>query len=270
MIGRIFRALGSLRLSLILFFLLSLNLLVGYFCLEGNTVIFFPLNEVGLMSWLGTYGLQNLSYTFWIYLLLPLLSLLAINTLVCTLIKLKGLAQKKGLRLGHFATRLSLLIHLIHLAVILMLAGYLVSYTLGETRQGLVLAPGKEVSLGEEGIMLRLDAMELIPYEADRIASFTDRNLNVAATVTVSGPGLVEKQLGLGINRPALVAGRLLLLERFNPKYQGGMSNAPYLVITVRKDYGGFISLAGMLAFSLGLMGYLYHRTPAIQRRRKP
>ncbi len=268
MLSELWKAMGSVQLSIVLFGLLFIDLCIGYLCLEGRTTIFQPLNDVGLWRWLKTYGQHNLAYTGWFYVLLPLLFLLAINTLSCTITKLTHLFRHPGRWWRKSGTRLTLSIHLMHLAVIVMLAGYLTSYTMGEVQQAVPLPLGKTLTLTDKKLRVTLKTLELIPYEADRLASFSNRYIDAHAWLTVSGPGNTQQQIMVGMNRPAWVQGYLFLMNRFNPRYIGGMSSARYIVLDIRKDYGGIITLSGMAGFILGLLGYLLHRTPFVQRRR--
>ncbi len=63
--------LGSLKLSVWVFGLLTLDLLVGYICVEGRVPLFQAMNSVGLVRWLQTYGQSNPVLTAWLVVLIP-------------------------------------------------------------------------------------------------------------------------------------------------------------------------------------------------------
>ena len=265
---RVWNRLGSLRLSIWLFALLAVDLCIGYLCLEGRTVVFQPMNDVGLVQWLKTYGVNQLSVTAWFFLLLPLLLALAVNTLICTTSKLYSLVPKVvncSLNNGY---RLTLSIHLIHLGVVVMLTGYLVSYSLGTVYPSITITLHNQAHIPDSTITLALTELALIPYTSGRIPSFTNRYINAEARILVHSPGKSDHEVAVALNRPAYVQGYTLLLKRFNPGSAGSMSSAKYIVLDIRRDFGGLVTLFGMGGVIAGLLGYLRHRTAAGNGRR--
>lgn len=260
---RVWNRLGSLRLSIWLFVLLALNLSIGYLCLDGRTVVFQPMNDVGLAQWLRTYGVNQFPVTAWFFLLLPLLLVLAVNTLICTTSKLYLLVPNLLSRSFINTFRLTLSIHVIHLGVVVMLAGYLVSYSLGTMYPGITINLHNQADIPGSPMKLSLTELELIPYTSDRISSFTDRYIDAEARILVRSPGKNDHEVVVALNRPGYVQGYTLLLKRFNPGSVGGMRSARYIVLDIRRDFGGIVTLWGMGAFMAGLLGYLIHRTMA-------
>ncbi len=84
---RIWKALGSVDLAVVLLLLLVGDTAVGSLALRFGDNPFRSFNDSGLIDWVQTYGLHNLPETWWFFLLLPLLFLLALNTFVCTTLR---------------------------------------------------------------------------------------------------------------------------------------------------------------------------------------
>jgi hypothetical protein len=253
---RVWRALGSLRLTVIICLLLAVDLVYGYFCLHGRTGLFAPLNEIGLAAWLATYGRFNLVHTAWFILLLGLLLLLGINTFVCTTDRV---ARLVGRRTRYTPRRFFFKFapHIMHYAVILLLCGYLSSYLFSRVLDTRTLLPGTSVSLPGTTARIRLDAFDPVYYSGERLPAFDKRVLKPRAHLLLTRDGKQEKAI-LGLGRPVRFAGYGIFLKAFTPKkLTGGMSRRIRIDVSIRKDPGVPLYLAGMLLFTMGLGLYL-------------
>lgn len=257
----LFRFFTSLHLSVTLFLLLVVDLLFGWYCLEGNTSFYQMMNRTGLVEWLFTFGRSDPFHASWFAVLLVLLFFLAINTLCCTGEKLVRLAKNFRATLQRKSGRFTLSVHFMHLAMVVLLAGYLLSYIFGEVNSS--------VAVGDNGITtvvpgtklwLRLEKMEVIPYSGKGIPAFEGRNIDAEALLSISLKGYGEKVQKISLNRPASFYGWSFFMQTFNPKSGGSMSKNRYVVLDVRRDPGILLTFCGMVAFVLGVFGYLCFR----------
>ncbi len=252
------RFFASLRLTVLLLLLLTLDLVAGWYALGGNASFFEPLNQLGLWHWLSTYGYDNMALAAWFFLLLLLLVCLVVNTLCCTIDRLYRLA---GLFRNASGRRLlfRLSVHLMHLSLVLLLTGYFISYTGATIRPGLVVGEQGRTAVPGTGITLALEAMEMIPYNGDRLPAYQRRYIDASAILRIESADRSESR-EIGINRPASFAGWSFFMQRFNPRSAGGMSAAKYIVVDARRDPGAIPAFCGMAAFMLGLLGYVMLR----------
>lgn len=256
----IFRATASVRLSFYLLLLLTADLIVGYICLHGNSSFFEPMNHVGLRNWLTTYGMANPLLSGWFFVLLLLLFCLVVNTLVCTFDKLYQLFTTLGARISSNSFWLTITVHLMHLAMTMLLIGYLISYCFSTIHNSVTLLENpREATAVDEKLRMELSRIELILYTGDH-DSFTGRYLDARAHLVLRH-GNDCKSAVISINNPASFRGYSFFLQKFNPKYKSGTNMARYVVVDIRRDPGAGLTFAGMVLFIIALTGYLIFRT---------
>ena len=149
---RCWRALGNIRITVIVCFLLTANLGLGYFSLRNNLELFVPMSNLGLSRWINTYGVANPRHAAWFFAMIILLGTLSINTFVCTTERVfQILARRYPVRElpFHFAP------HLMHYAVLIILGGYLCSYLFATSDTGHALRPGQMLRLENGRVTLR-------------------------------------------------------------------------------------------------------------------
>jgi hypothetical protein len=252
----IWRKLGSIYLTVVLCLLLAADLACGYLCLNRRTTLFAPLNDIGLTAWIDTYGRHNLAYTAWFFILLGLLTLLCINTFACTTDHVVGLVRSRA-----SFTRQRLLFkfapHVMHYAMIIILAGYLSSYLFARVLVTRTLVPGTSMILpGTEG-RITFESFDPVYYQGDRLPVFRNRVLRPRARLLLTDGDRHQAALLTG-NRPVRFKGYGIFLKDFAPKEkEGGMDRRVRIDMNIRKDPGVRFSMAGMLLFSAGLGMYL-------------
>jgi hypothetical protein len=255
-IPRVWHALGSIHLTVALCLLLTGDMIYGYFCLHGRSTLFAPLNEVGLTAWLTTYGRYNLSHTLWFIMLLALLLLLGVNTFVCTTERVVGLLKRRA----QYAPRRFLFKfapHLMHYALILLLCGYLSTYLFARVLDTRTLLPGASLNLPGTSAQITFETFDPVYYTGGRLVAFENRVLRPRAHLLLTRNGAQQRAL-LGCNRPVRFAGYGIFLKNFTPKKRsGGMARRTRIDVSIRKDPGVPLYLAGMLLFTIGLAIYL-------------
>lgn len=257
LLNQIWNKLGSIHLTVVLCLLLTADLAWGYLCLNRRVTLFSPLNDIGLAAWLDTYGRHNLAHTAWFFLLLGLLTLLCINTFVCTTERVIWLIRKRerfSLRrlLFKFAP------HVMHYAMIVILAGYLCSYLFSQVLEPRTLVPGKSMTLPGTQAQITFTGMKPVHYKGDGLPAFKNRVLQPNAGLTLINGHRKQSKI-LSINRPVRCEGYNIILKSFSPKKKGGgMSKRVRINLSIRKDPGVRFYLAGVVLFTLGLLIYLF------------
>lgn len=258
--------LGSIHLTVVLCLLLAADLAWGYLCLNRHTALFAPLNDIGLATWLGTYGRHNLAHTAWFFVLLGLLALLCVNTFVCTTQRVLWLVKRRH-RFGPRRLIFKFAPHVMHYAMIVILAGYLCSYLFSQVLDTRALVPGKTMTL--PGTQLQITFTDVSPeyYQGDRLPAFKKRVLHPNAGLLLTD-GHHRQSDVLSLNRPVRFNGYLIVLKSFSPKKAGGsMSRRKRISLCIRKDPGVRLYLAGIVLFTLGLLIYLFDwMTPKKQK----
>lgn len=253
-IRNIWEQTGNVKLTVGLCLALVADLAAGYFRLKGNAHLFAPMSEVGLRQWFATYGRHNLQTTAWFYILLILLAALVVNTFACTTERVIRLARSRPRRLVF-----RLAPHAMHYAVILMLAGYLVSYLASQVVASCVLVPGRAVRVTGTGLRIELRTWRPEYYHYGRMPAYAGRVLRPRAELALSS-GRAEKTAVLEATGPVRFGGYGIFLKNYGPKQKGGMSSGIFLEVTIRRDPGLVFYFAGMSLFALGLVLYLYDR----------
>ncbi len=266
LIQRLVQRLASVRLGITIMLLLAMDVGAGYFFVAGNTVIFEPMNQAGLWPWIATYARGNLIQTGWFIIFLALVAALVVNTLCCTILRLARLWSQRHRRASRFG--FSLATHIMHLGMVVILFGYLASYSLSQVYPARTLVPDKKVRVPGTGLTLALTNMELPYYQGTRLpATFQNRVIRPAVTMQVSR-GSDQRILNLAFNRPGRFQGYTFFLQRFSPRSKGGMSNARYIVVDIRRDPGVPLYFAGIAIFIAGMLGYVWFWLQAGRRTR--
>ncbi len=246
---------SSIQLCIILLLLLTLDLGVGYFCVSGHETLFEPMNRIGLFPWLTTYGRTNFIYTAWFFLFLPILALLVINTLACTIGKLIHLFSRCRLNPTGKRARFSLSIHIMHLGMVIFLLGYLVSYTMAAVYPSITLLPGKKRIVAGTDLSLKL--LEVSPdfYTGTRLTAFAGQSIRPRAEIMTRDHG-GDKHATIAFNCPVRQGKYTVFLSRFSPKSAKTMNPTEYIVVDVRRDPGVTLYFSGLAVFLCGMAGY--------------
>ncbi|MDR1166558.1 MAG: hypothetical protein LBO66_11970 [Deltaproteobacteria bacterium] len=258
---------GSVKLSIVLCFLLALDAALAYPLIRWNLTTFIPLGEIGIFPWLNTYGRYNLGHTFWFFALLVLLALLAVNAFVCATDRLwrSWKQRQRGRGLAFF---LKLGPHVMHYAVLVILLGYLGSYALSESLPGRALTPnGPPLRLPRGQGEVRLEKTAPVAYRGERLEFFRDWLLDPGYELIFDDGAGYVKRAKLAYSVPARFRGYRFYLYDFYPKREeGGSVKLNYVKISIRRDPSAAVYLGGIGLFVGGLL--LYAADVCAKRRR--
>ena len=253
---RLWRALGSIQLTVALCFLLAADLGLGYLSLRENLEIFAPMSNVGLLEWINTYGAANPDHAMWFFAMLALLGGLSVNTFVCTTERV-FLILRQHYALAELPFRLAP--HLMHYAVLIILAGYGCSYLFSTSDTGRALRPGERLQIPgtEAALQFHEFAPELL--KGKRVEAFDGYVIRPNAQLTIHQAGRTTPAV-LNFNEPIHVAGVGIYLAEFQPRKPGGGMGRSYINLILRRDPSAAIYRFGMLVFVLGLALYVFER----------
>ena len=256
-VKKIWKVLGSVRLTTVVLLLLVVDLAGGYLGLKGHENLFKPLNDLGLIEWIKTYGITYASHTAWFFGLLILLFLLAVNTFVCTTNRVFSLAKFHS----RFTSRLRFILkfsaHIMHYALIVILIGYLVSYLYARTYPDMIIVQGQSVRIPHSEIQVQLGSLDVQYYQGSRLKFLNNRAINVQAALRLTA-GQKEVWKAIGINAPFRFKGLSFHLKDFAPQYKSGMKRRLYINLIIKDDPGMMFCFTGTVLFIVGLCMYLY------------
>jgi cytochrome c biogenesis protein ResB len=256
-VKRAYLAAGHLDLAVIICLLLALDTSIAYALIKKHLTTFIPLGEVGLQTWLTTYGRYNLGHTFWFYGLMGGLVLLGLNTFVCTTNRLWAILGPRGRKKGWL---FKLGPHLMHYAVLVMVLGYLGSYTLAQALPGRALIPdGPALKLPGDLGSLTVRVENPVIYKGRRLAFFEDWFLDPGLELILKKPDGSLAQKHVAYNRPARFGDYNFYLADFYPKNtaSAGMGGYKTVKLTIRRDPAAAIYLTGIVIFAAGLALYM-------------
>jgi len=249
--------LGSVHVTVILLLLLVVDVGAGFFSLRSHTILFKPLHDLGIWEWVKTYGTANLSHTAWFFVFLIVLFLLCVNTFVCTTDKVFMLLKNRR----RFPDRIRFILrfspHIIHYALLIILLGYLASYTFTRSDSNRVLLPGKSIQISHFTGRIQLESLNIQYYEGDRLDFFKGRAINADATLVLTDGNQAQTKT-VSINKPVWFKGFSIHLKDFAPRTRSGMKRIHYVTLIIKKDPGVYLYFIGMFLFAVGLFMYLY------------
>lgn len=265
--GRIWKTLGSIHLTMVIIAMMAADLIRGYFMLRDHAHVFHPLNDLGFVKWAATWGRESLNVTAWLFILVGLLALLSLNTFVCTTDRVVALWHHRHRfpSLWRFILRLGP--HIMHYSMLIMFLGYLFSYVFGTSYPTQILLPGRTVTVAATRIGLERLDIKYHPKDAD--SRMAKRAKDVQALLRFTNDDNTEP-IVLGMNRPALFGGLSVHLMDFSPKKQSsGMNRREYISVIVKQDPGTGFYFCGMFLFTIGLLLYVQDkRVPAGHRKK--
>jgi len=183
---------------------------------------------------LRVFFLQPSPWHVWLYLLIPVLLLYALNTLLCTWHSLARLVRSGARAPSAYGPTV------MHLGFLVALAAHGVGGALGGEDRAVVVGPEvTDMGGGWSGQLLDLH-VERLPGGMPK---------QVHARLLLRGPGGEVSDQEVGFNRPASVelGSRLWLLTRFDP-------TRTMVLLRARRAPGNPVALGAVIIFSLGMV----------------
>ena len=258
---------GRADLTFYLLLILVVDLCGGFFTFRAHPELFGPLDRLQLLDWIVTYGRFHLDRTWWFFVFMILMSLLVLNTLVCTYNRVAALVRRRRESPERLDYLLRFSPHLMHLAFVVLLLSMLASYLGGVNLRNNVVRAGGTIALAGTDIKLRLDGIKVDFYQGRRLSFYQGRAMDQDLSLTfIDGRGR-ETTRSLGINRPVWYRGYSVHIKKYQPQSESRAKRPGWANLIVRRDPGVRIFFAGVGLFILGLAGYLVQslrkRSPA-------
>ena len=159
---RLYDILLSVRTAFYLMVAFSVIAVTGSVIHPRNLSFFSGIDSTPLFKWLSRS--DHIEITWWIYAMILVLALLGINTLACTVD-----ALIKRVRLKNLMLKLSP--QLIHIGVMMIMIGHLLTASLG-LKMDLFLEKGKAIRVAANRVV-GLDAVEVVTNEDGYVVDWT-------------------------------------------------------------------------------------------------
>lgn len=191
---RVWNFFASIWLTIVLAVLICLVSAWGSILSMKNSRFFGAMDQVVLFPWLSTEGIKRLDLTLWVYVLVVLTTLFAVNTFVCTADKVFSVFRNKKPWQALFP-------HIVHVGFLVALLGHLAGSVWGFRSFGNVVFQGQLAPVPfQDGLFVRLDDMEIKPSETGELESLNTR-------VTLLKDGKEIKKGDITINGPLIYKG---------------------------------------------------------------
>lgn len=235
---KLLRIMTSLYTTVFAIALTMVLAFAGSLTLPRHLAFFSGIDDTPIFTWLG--AADRPVATWWIYALVVAVGLLAACTLICSLDTLvRGLMARRKL--------LPLLSpQVVHVGVLLVLLGYLLSSAFG-TRTDMLFVKGEARQVSPNGAIFLVD----VSARTDEAGYFTDWR----ATLRWQGEGVDSGAVVLRPARPLRMAGYGLFIRSIT---MGG--ERPSALIRVTRDPGVYWALMGGVLLLFGSVGVLWLR----------
>lgn len=151
----IWRFFASTQLTILLAGLIILDAAWGSIISMKNPQVFQSLDQAILFPWLFSAGKANLNISLWIFILVFLTTIFAVNTIVCTLDKFYYVFKDKR-------PWQSLFPQIVHIGFLIALLGHLVGSIYGFRSPGNIVFQGQTIQVpSQSALLLRFDEIEM-------------------------------------------------------------------------------------------------------------
>ena len=226
----------SMKTAYGFFFFFVVVMLIGSLSLPNNLAFFSGIDDAPLFAWLKEAG--SFGTSWWIYLMVAGFALFAVNTLFCTgEVVLFGLGRRNLL--------LKLSPQIMHIGVLFIMLGHLLTATLGE-KMDIDVRKGETAPVGNAAAITLVDVRET-----------TDENgyaVDWEATLQWVENGAASAPHRLRPARPLYFGAYGLYTKAVDAGPQASAW------IRVSRDPGAPWALVGGLLLSLGAAAFLYAR----------
>lgn len=192
--NRLWNFFASIWLTIILAVLICLVSAWGSLLCIKNARFFGDLDHAVLFPWLASTGTRRLDLTLWIFALVFLMSLFAVNAAVCTADKIYSIVKSRLPYQSFFP-------HIVHIGFLVALLGHLAGGVWGFRSYGNVVFQGSLTPVpNENGLFVRLDDFEARPSATGDLES-------LKTEVTILKDGKEASSGEIRINSPLVYKG---------------------------------------------------------------
>ncbi len=177
---------SSTTLTVTLAALICIDAAWGSVVCIRNPEAFGALDQAILFPWLFTAGLKNLAVSLWIFILIFLIFLYALNTVACTLDRVYRIVKRGGAWQGFLP-------HIVHVGFLVALLGHLLGSAYGfRSPENLAVKGEPLVVPHSEGLALRLEDVSTVYSPAGELTS-----LKTTVTLLKDDEELLKDTIGM-------------------------------------------------------------------------
>lgn len=192
----IWRFFASIKLTIVLAAVICVVAGVGSILAVSNQEFYRYLDQVILLPWLVDKGATYLKLTGWIFALIALTAVFAVNTVVCTIDRLYAIVKTRMPARAFFP-------QIVHIGFLIAVLGHLAGTVSGYKTSGNILYKDIPASVPhEQGLAMRLDDVE-VQTRPDTLGDLAF----VRTRVTLLSGGEAVKTYDIGINNPLIYKG---------------------------------------------------------------
>ncbi len=203
--------------------LICLNAVWGSIVTINNPQAFQKLDHTILFQWLVSSGLTNMNLSLWIYILIFLIFIFALNTAACTADRIITIVLTR--RPWHTISP-----QLVHIGFLIALLGHLIGSVYGFRSQGNLLVEGKNMPVPyHDGLLLRLDGVDTEISENGELNSIETKvtllygDSEVASkSITINGPLIYKGTAFYHVNHGNTVTGVRIEIDKRDVKVDFG------------------------------------------------
>lgn len=208
----LWRLLTSTRLAIVLSLLIVATALTGTFILSAYAEELGGIDTTIFFDWLFETGAARLDLTWWLFLLLALVGLMALSTVASVIDGLAAIAARR--REGRAVAR-RLLSQAVHLGFVVTLMGHLVSSSTGLRTLGNELDEGATMAMpGSPALTLRLNRLDVSYSQRGGMAQMD------AAVTLLEGDRAIKDHV-VRLNEPLLYQGSAVYITHHGQAPQG-------------------------------------------------
>lgn len=190
----LWRFFSSVKLTIVLAVVICIVAAWGSLLAVKHQSFYRFLDGVILLPWLIEKGAPYLKFTGWIYLLIFLTAVFALNTVVCTMDRVYAVVKTRMPLQAFFP-------QIVHIGFLIALLGHLAGSVAGYKSSGNMLFKDVPTPVPhEDGLFMRLDDVQTRTDEGGELASVRTR-------VTLLRDGQAVTTDDIGINSPMLYKG---------------------------------------------------------------
>ena len=230
----------SLKTAFILFSIFTVILFIGSLSLPNNLAFFSGIDDMPLFKWLISSG--NISITWWIYLMICMLGVLAVSTIFCTADAVLRLSTKNLL--------LKLSPQIMHIGVLFVMLGHLLTASGGYKIDKIIKKGNIENVRGRLSIIL-----DSVVVKTDENGYDTDWQ---AALILDKGGNTVKESI--------LKPSDPIFIEDVGIYFKSVIEPESAIQVRICKDPGAIWALLGGALLCAGGVGFMYAKIEAQSR----
>jgi cytochrome c biogenesis protein ResB len=228
-------------MTVVLAFLVCINTAWGSIVVLRNREYFAAIDREILFPWLMNVGIKEPSLNAWIFILIILMTLVALNTIVCTADKVSSIIRGSKPKSALFP-------HIVHVGFLIAMLGHLVGSVYGFRSYENVIFMNEAINVpNTEELVVRLD-----DFEADISSTGNFKTLETTLTLIDPSDGTELLTKVISLNDPLIHKG-----IAFYHTNQGRSTTGLILNVDGERrevDFGGGFSVGEEDGFLLGTL----------------